>query len=201
MLIVRTPLGEEQYSYLLGIYLGDGHVGPHGRTGRLTISCDAGYPGIIREVADAARCVNPDAVVRTHVRAGQACVVVSSYARSWLSLFPQHGPGRKHERAIELAVWQREVVDRFPEAFLRGLIHSDGCRTVNRFFVELPSGRTVEYEYVRYFFSNLSVDIRRLFCEYCDRLDIRWTQSNRRNISVSHGHSVSRLDRFVGNKA
>ncbi len=42
-----------------------------------------------------------------------------------------------------------------------------------------------EYEYPRYFFSNLSADIRGLFCEYCERLGIRWTQSNHRNISVS----------------
>ena len=103
-------------------------------------------------------------------------------------------PGRKHERPIVLADWQREIVDRYPEQFLRGLIHSDGCRTVNRFKTKLPSGRVAEYEYPRYFFSNLSVDIRALFCEYCERLGVRWTQSNPRNISVSHRASVAILD-------
>src|SRR5206468_118950 len=84
------------------------------------------------------------------------------------------------------------LVDRFPQQFVRGLIHSDGCRTLNRFKTRLPSGRVAEYEYTRYFFSNLSADIRALFCEYCDRLGIRWTQSNARNISVSHRTSVAR---------
>ncbi len=84
--------------------------------------------------------------------------------------------------------------------FLRGLIHSDGCRTVNRFKTKLPSGRVAEYAYPRYFFSNLSADIRGLFCEYCDKLGIRWTQSNHRNISVSHRHSVAALDEFIGPK-
>jgi hypothetical protein len=65
---------------------------------------------------------------------------------------PQHGPGRKHERRIELAAWQREIVDRFPQKFLRGLLHSDGCRTVNRFKTTLPSGRVAEYAYPRWFF-------------------------------------------------
>ena len=92
-------------------------------------------------------------------------------------------------------------MDEAPEAFLRGLIHSDGCRTVNRFKTTLPSGRVAEYEYVRYFFSNLSRDIRGLFCEYCEKLGIRWTQSNHRNISVSHRHSVAKLEAFVGPKA
>ena len=86
------------------------------------------------------------------------------------------------------------------DCVMRGLIHSDGCRTVNRFKTKLPSGRVAEYAYPRYFLSNQSADIRGLFCEYCERLGIRWTQSNPRNISVSHRDSVARLDEFVGPK-
>ena len=89
------------------------------------------------------------------------------------------------------------MVDRFPQEFLRGLLHSDGCRTVNRSTTALPSGRVAEYAYPRWFFSNRSDDIRALFCEYCERLGIRWTQSNPRHISVSHRTSVARLDAFV----
>jgi hypothetical protein len=44
-------------------------------------------------------------------------------------------------------------------------------------------------------------DIRALFCETCDRLGVRWTQSNPRNISVSHRDSVALLDSFVPAKA
>ena len=80
--------------------------------------------------------------------------------QGWPEAFPQHGPGRKHHRRIELAGWQREIVDRFPREFLRGLLHSDGCRTVNRFTTLLPSGRIAEYAYPRWFFSNRSADIR-----------------------------------------
>jgi hypothetical protein len=118
----------------------------------------------------------------------------------WPLVLPQHGPGRKHLRPIVLAEWQREIVDARPRPFLRGLIHSDGCRTLNRFKTKLPSGRVAECAYPRYFFSNQSADIRGLFCEYCGRLGIRWTQSNPRNISVSHRDSVALLDSFVGPK-
>jgi hypothetical protein len=107
-------------------------------------------------------------------------------------VFPQHGPGRKHKRLIELADWQARITATFPRQLLRGLIHSDGCRTINRFKTKLPSGRVAAYEYPRYFFSNLSEDIRRIFCEHCELLGIRWTQSNPRNISVSHRDSVAR---------
>jgi hypothetical protein len=86
-----------------------------------------------------------------------------------------------------------------PTDFLRGLIHSDGCRVVNRFSVVLPSGRR-EYAYPRYFFTNRSSDIRRLFCEQCERLDVRWTRSSQKTISVSQRRSVAVLDSFIGEK-
>ena len=71
---------------------------------------------------------------------------------------------------------------------------------MNRFRTRLPSGRVSEYAYPRYFFSNLSADIRGLFCESCEQLGLRWTQSNHRNISISHRTSVALLDEYVGPK-
>ena len=49
----------------------------------------------------------------------------------WPCLFPQHGPGRKHHRSIVLDDWQNRIVGSDPRQLLRGLIHSDGCRTIN----------------------------------------------------------------------
>ena len=40
------------------------------------------------------------------------CTEVSAYSKHWPCLFPQHGPGKKHERKIELTPWQQELVDR-----------------------------------------------------------------------------------------
>jgi hypothetical protein len=83
---------------------------------------------------------------------------------------------------------------------LRGLIHSDGCRCINRFSVDLPRGGRREYAYARYFFSNLSAGIRAIFTEHCDLLGIRWSMSNPRNVSISYRRSVRLLDEFVGDK-
>ncbi|MEA2374329.1 MAG: hypothetical protein QOD53_792, partial [Thermoleophilaceae bacterium] len=63
-----------------------------------------------------------------------------------------------------------------------------------------PVGGRREYEYVRYFFSNLSPDIRAIFIHHCALLGIRCTLSNHRNVSVSHRHSVAMLESFVGPK-
>lgn len=62
-------------------------------------------------------------------------------------------------------------------------------------------GTSASTEYPRYFFSNLSADIRTIFCEHCDLLGIRWTLSNPRNVSIAHRDSVALLDEFVGPKS
>ena len=125
---------------------------------------------------------------------GVNMVVVSSYSRHWACVLPQHGPGRKHERRILLEPWQLSIVEHHPEAFLRGLIHSDGCRVMNRV-------KNRRYEYPRYNFSNASDDIRRLFTDSCDQLAVSWRQMNARNISVARRDSVALMDTFIGPKA
>ena len=195
------PPDPPSYSYLLGMYLGDGCVSARGSSYQLVVACDAAYPDIIEDCATAVTLTLLPRRVNRNPHRVHRCVRVTASSRRWPEAFPQHGPGRKHEREIELAGWQREVVDRFPWEFVRGLLHSDGCRTVNRFRTRLPSGRLAEYAYPRWFFSNRSAEIRGLFCESCDRVGIRWTQSNARNISVSHRTSVALLDSFVGAKS
>ena len=102
------------------------------------------------------------------MRRGQ-CVRVSAYSKSLGALFPQHGPGPKHERAITLEPWQRTVTHRYPRPCLRGLIYSDGTRARN-----VIGGRGKTYEYARYQFSNMSQDIKDLFCEHCDLVGVEW---------------------------
>jgi hypothetical protein len=192
-----VPFDGWSYSLLLGLYLGDGCV--HGW--QLRIVLDERYPEVIDDCVMAITLsLRKQLNVRVRPRRTDRGVIVEAAYKHWPLVFLQHGPGRKHQRPIVLADWQRAIVDRDPRPFLRGLINSDGCRTVNRFKTKLPSGRVAEYAYPRYFFSNQSAHIRGLFCEYCERLGIRWTQSNARNISVSHRDSVALLDSFVGPK-
>ncbi len=189
------------YSYLLGAYLGDGHVAVFStRSASLIITLDSRYPAIIAEVHGAVAAVFPGVGVHEFLRMEGSVTAVQANHPALPFAFPQHGPGKKHTRRILLSEWQRELTHAYPKELLRGLIHSDGCRTINRFTTKLPSGRIAEYKYPRYFFSNLSEGIRAIFCEHCDLLGIRWTQSNPRNISVSHRKSVARLDEFVGPK-
>jgi hypothetical protein len=151
------PPGPRSYSYLLGMYLGDGCVSATRRTFQLVVVCDAAYPEIVEDCATAMMLTLLPRRVRRNPHPVHRCVRVVGSSKRWPERFRSTARGRKHERRIELAAWQQKIVDRFPRAF--------------------P------------------------FCEYCDRLGIRWTQSNLRNISISHRAGVALVDSFVPVKA
>jgi len=126
-----NPLALRQapYTYLLGLYLGDGCLAVHPRdVYRLRISCASAYPELIRRCEQAITEVLP---VKVNKVRRQGCFEVYSFSKHWICLFPQHGPGRKHQRKIELTGWQQELIDVDPRPLLRGLLHSDGCRVLN----------------------------------------------------------------------
>jgi hypothetical protein len=132
-------------------------------------------------------------------RQKQGCQEVSSYSRHWPCLFPQHGLGKKHLRRIELQEWQQSIVAEFPGEFVRGLLHSDGYRGMNRVRRVLADGEH-RYEYPRYLFVNMSQDILQLCGQTLDQLDVEWRFSKPTTISVAKKEAVACLDAFVGPK-
>ena len=189
-------VSEVTYAYLLGLYLGDGSISQDPRgVYRLRVHLDRAYPGVVAECVAAISILVPGNVVNV-VQPEEAYMdIPNAYSRHWPCLFPQHGPGMKHTRSIVLEPWQREILDRYPWRFLRGLIHSDGCRFLNT--IKHPKKT---YCYPRYNFTNRSNDIRGLFCEYCDKVGVEWRVMNRWNISVAKRDSVGLMDRFIGPK-
>ncbi len=193
----EPPADERAYAYLLGLYLGDGCLSPHRRSGYyLRIACADAWPGLLQQCRDAITQVRPGVGVYTVQK--QGCTMVTSYSRSWPHLFPQHGPGRKHERHIALEPWQQEIVDAHPWELIRGLIHSDGCRITN-WTTRMVGGERKRYEYPRYFFTNLSEDIVRLFTGTLDQVRVEW-KAHGRNISIARKASVALMDAHVGPK-
>ncbi|MBL3667759.1 helix-turn-helix domain-containing protein [Streptomyces sp. M2CJ-2] len=191
------------YAYLLGLYLGDGHIIQHRamRTPSLSVTCDESWPGLMDACENSMRLVFPNNSVCRVRRKG--CREVKIYSKHLWCLFPQHGPGKKHERPIVLEPWQRAIVEAHPWEFVRGLIHSDGCRITN-WTTRMVGGERKRYEYPRYFFTNKSDDIRRLYTDALDRLGVEWTHCTRGgvpfNVSVAKKASVALMDRHVGPK-
>lgn len=192
-----SSLDEPAYAYLLGMYLGDGCISDHPRgVGRLRITLDAVYPGIVDECISAVEAVAPGKRVGVLRRRDQRSVEVSSYWKHWKCLIPQHGKGPKHRRPIVLAEWQRRIVTIHVERFLRGLIHSDGTR-----FVATERKGPHVRQAVRYAFKNCSGDILELFAAACDAAGVHCTRPSKTQIAVYRKAAVTRLDEFVGPKA
>ncbi|MEU1461441.1 helix-turn-helix domain-containing protein [Streptomyces sp. NPDC005727] len=196
-------LDRAAYSYLLGLYLGDGHISQYSghRVPTLAITCTETWKGLMDACEQAMRTVFPNNSVCHRRRTG--CREVKVYSKHLPCLFPQHGPGKKHERRIGLEPWQQEITDAYPWEFIRGLIHSDGCRITN-WTTRMVGGERRRYEYPRYFFANKSDDIRRLFTDTLDRVGVEWTTlargSDPFNISVARKASVTLMDAHVGPK-
>ena len=83
---------------------------------------------------------------------------------------PQHGRGRKHERPIILADWQRAIVDADP------------------------------YSYPRHFFSTMSTDILHIMGDALDRVGVEWRFTRYNSISVARRDSVVLMDDHIGPK-
>ena len=183
-----TDLPVEQraaYLHLLGLYLGDGSI--VSKTSRLEIALDARYPSIIEACVASMRAVHPRRRANRRARA-ESCIVVNSYGRHWLTLFPQHGPGHKHLRRIRLAEWQRDLIIANPTPMMRGLLDSDGSR-----FDRWVGGKN----YPAYEFSNMSEDILGIFCWVADLLGVHYTRASTTNVSIARRRDVVFLDAII----
>jgi hypothetical protein len=169
------------------MYLGDGYIARMPRTYVLRIFLNRNQPGIISEVMAAIPQILPTHRVGSWLRG--ECLMVTSYWCGWPSLFPQCGRGRKHRRRIVLEPWQERLVEKHPGEFIRGCIHSDGCR-----HRRVVKGKN----YPACSFSNRSEEILDLFAWACRLLGVHYTRPRPTCISIACRPDVARLDEIVG---
>jgi len=186
---------QQAYAYVLGIYLGDGYIAKNKRVYFLRIALGDCYPNIINLCAAKLQILLPENKVRVfHSKQGNYVEVICIH-KFWPEILVQNSSALKHTRKIELADWQQKIVETYTLEFFRGLYHSDGSR-----FSNIVKGT----DYPRYQFTNLSPDIRRMFCEACDRLGIHWTEKARHgkttDIFISKRKDVAYLDSVIGPK-
>jgi hypothetical protein len=196
-LLARCPrcqggtLDASAYAELLGWYLGDGHISL-GRRGvyALHIFNDAKYLVLNTHLIELMRRVKPEC--RPHTRPMTGAVNTTVSWKHWPCLFPQHGPGRKHERRLRVEEWQQDIVQAHLADFLRGALplrRMPGRHGVTR----IVAGERKRYDYPRWQFVNHSDDIRRFCTDALDLLEIPWRRSNRYCVSVSTRAGVALL--------
>jgi hypothetical protein len=178
------------YAELLGLYLGDGHISELARTQRLRLMLDTKYPVIVEDAAALlARVVPHNRVGRQQLHDGRMATL-HAYHQHWTCLFPQHGPGKKHDRRIALEPWQQDLVEAAPWSFLRGCIRSDGCVFINR---------TGKYAYESYEFANHSKGILELFAATCALVGVEF-RAYAKCVRIYRRASVALMLEHVGRK-
>lgn len=172
------------YSYILGMYLGDGHISKCLRTYRFRIFQDSTYKDIIDNCVFHLKKIFPNNIISIFRWHCDNCKVIILYNNNLAEIFPQHGPGKKHLRKIELLDWQKEIINKYPREFLCGLIDSDGCRFLCN-------------NYLYYQFTNKSEDIKDMFCDVCKILGIEYLRYNKyKNIRISKRKSVEKIEKI-----
>lgn len=176
------------YSYILGLYLGDGHITKTAKKDiyRLRIFLHDRYKNLneyalrnLQEILVENKCT---------IFSSKDCAldIISVYKKNIKEIFPQHGEGLKHKRKIKLEKWQKEIID--PLCFIQGLFHSDGS------YVQ---GKNVFYQ-----FTNMSTDIKKMYLYYCKKIGVQTssTDFNKKNIYIYKKNFVKYLEEKIGTK-
>jgi hypothetical protein len=172
------------YSYVLGLYLGDGYINKTDRAYRLRIFLDKKYTTLNSFAkSKLSELFEKNKIGITETKSN--CVVLSVYNKNLPTLFPQHGKGLKHNRTIDLSDWQIKLIDWLE--LIRGLFHSDGSYYFDR-----------DRDYFN--FRNYSKEILEIFKLCCEKLLISYTTPNDVTVRVGKRKDVQKLVELIGNK-
>lgn len=188
------------YSYVLGLYLGDGCLTILPRTVKLAISVDLKYPKLNNDICNSINTIfskKPSILPKRSKGKLTKGIDIAIYHNNLQILFPQHGLGKKHLRSIILTDWQKSIIDY--RWLLKGLIMSDGS-----FYI------TKKDNHQRYNFSNCSLDIMLIIekclnyfsIKYCRRISVSKNPKHADiyRLEVNGKESVKTLKSLIGTK-
>lgn len=204
ILDIKEYLDNEQlksaYSYIFGVYLCDGYVYKIQKHNsfRLRLYNDVKYPENTKEWAEKLSVILPNNKITIKLDKNTKSAVVNCYSNKLAILFPQNGKGKKHERKLYLEDWQKEIIDEYPEMFIRGCFQSDGCIYDHKW----KKGNKL---YRKYVFVNKSEDIIDFFLYALNLIGIKKEKyfSKCRNLFVIQNfskHDLEKLKSIIPNK-
>lgn len=146
-------LFRDNYSYILGMYLGDGHIIQlkNKRAYRLSLFNNAFQDRVIELCSTSLSYILPSNKVTVYKV--PTCNLVKVYVHNKMlpTILPQHDFGKKHDRSVKLLDWQLKYLN--TSKMLAGLFHSDGTFYTYK-------------GYYFYSFTNCSLDILDI-CKMC----------------------------------
>lgn len=183
---------ENEYSYILGLYLGDGYINQMPRTWKLRFFLSGKYGDLNNFAVSQLKKIFPENVINPYQHPKHDMITIYVHSQKIPFLFPQYGKGMKHTRKIKLNEWQEEIIQ--PKFFIMGLFHSDGCYYIRK---DKRTGK----EYQSYDFRNESDDLHNLFKKYCEMLGISCTFSSKpKNSHIYKKNYVTKMFEMIGTK-
>jgi hypothetical protein len=170
------------YSFLLGLYLGDGYISVLPRCIKISYSMDIKYSDMnnfiilcLTKLFGKTPCIHDC----RDFKKPSNCMKIELYDKNLKTIFPHHGIGAKHLRQIQLTPWQNEIID--PGNFIKGLVYSDGA-----YIVRNTTGQK-SYEIV-----NASLDIINIASKYLHELNIHHNIKERTS-KISHHAKIYKI--------
>jgi hypothetical protein len=173
---------QNTYSYLLGLYLGDGYIVKMDRTYRLRIYNTVQYDNLNKYII----CELQKMFMKNKVNYVNFKTYLSIYVYSnnLPIFFPQHGSGKKQDREIVLFDWQKEIIS-YKHLFA-GLLHSDGSIYFERTYKMCD-------------FTNKSEGILSIFKLCSLKLNLNYTVTKDR-IHIRNRPNMKWIDENIGDK-
>jgi len=179
------------YSYLLGLYFGDGHIARFERTKRLSVTLDVKYRTLNQLVERVFELLFGKAP-KIRCRKNGNCIDITHSDCNIGLIFPHEGLGVKSKRKLELFEWQLNLIDW--RMFVAGMFHSDGC------YYRRPNTKLYYYSFV-----NTSVDIIEMFQIGLTQIGVSFTTNFRKSkfsdtFVVNVYKDSSKLHNIIGDK-
>jgi hypothetical protein len=150
---LNTPEKRKAYSYILALYLCDGHIVRYRQKPGLFLIRffnDFKYPIDSEEWRSNLQILLPDNSCHRYKPKNKNIWLTLAYSKILPLLFPQYGLGKKHDRKMNLEKWQQDIISEYPKEFIRACFQSDGS---------LYLQSVGPYKYLSYNFTNKSEDI------------------------------------------
>ena len=188
--LIKSTLGFQNYSYLLGAYLGDGWITKQTTQMKFCICKDRSRQTILDFWR---RLLSKIGTVSTFHRKSNCDVLKIALPLEFMNIFPQSGDGFKNLRCVELVSWQYEIIDY--KFLLLGLFHTDGSC-----YKPTPTSAKLVYE-----FSNTSMDVIKIYKQCLENLGIPFSEYDIKRKTpakriVARGETAKRMFSLIGTK-
>ncbi len=187
---IKFPRRSEELAELLGIFMGDGHVGEYQSSVTTNSETDIAHALFVQRLIRKLFAVPVRLRFRSKV---SACELVTS-SKEVCRFLQEQGmsSGNKVRDGVEIPPWIQEN-ERYAKAFVRGLFDTDGCVYLDR-----HRYKDQVYKNVGIAFTNRTLSLLEFFKKRLEALGMRPTQKTRFTVFLRREEEIRRYFKTIG---